>query len=603
MDSKELFHNETDTGAEMQAPQQKLEPQAEPVPELEQQPVSAGPEAPAPVSAAPEPAGPEANPPEASEPPRPAPETQQTVRPAQSAWQSAGAYHFGPGSVYAAQTDPSHFYQPNRQVSPGAWQAGPYAGWQPNAWQPGQTAAGAYARPTAQGWQGYGQAAQPGQTAQTARPEPNPRPEQTSAPGGQSTAVPAKKHRSRGWLVALVLAGAILVGVAGGAGGYHLLTRRANAGTLPAETTAELPAEEEAAEPTRGSGDITQRITSGTSQDYAAPAKIYQENVDAVVGISTEGTATNIWGQPTSFAASGTGFILSEDGYVLTNYHVVKDGTTLTVSTSDGTKYPAQLVGYENVTCDVALLKIDASGLPTVKVGDSDQLQVGEQVCTIGNPLGELTYTLTVGYVSAKQRAINTDGSPINMLQTDAAINSGNSGGPLFDAAGNVVGIVTAKYSGETTSGASMEGLGFAIPINDVMAILDDLEQYGYVTNRAYLGVQVGDSAAVQGANLPAGAYIGQVVDGFCAQKAGIQQGDVIVGLGDTVISSYEELVTALQHYKAGDTTTVTVFRSGQYLDLEITFDARPKDLPQAQQPQQETTPPETEDPFGFMFP
>ena len=171
-------------------------------------------------------------------------------------------------------------------------------------------------------------------------------------------------------------------------------------------------------------------------------------------------------------------FILSEDGYILTNCHVIEGSDEIQVSLYDGSTYKATLVG-EDSTNDVALLKIDAKGLQAVSIGDSDQLKVGEKVAAIGNPLGELTYSMTVGYVSALDRTINTDGKPINMLQTDAAINPGNSGGPLLDMDGNVIGITTAKYASD-----EIEGLGFAIPINDAMEIAYDLMQYGYVKGR-----------------------------------------------------------------------------------------------------------------------
>ena len=423
-----------------------------------------------------------------------------------------------------------------------------------------------------------------------------------SAPEPAKPQKPAKKKHTGLWIT-LGLLFALVLGAAGGAAGYHLLAGPRTYDHNPMldrEPAASLPEE------TRGAGDITQRVKRAQSGEYKAPAEIYQNNVNAVVGIVSEGTTTNVWGQASSIASSGTGFVISDDGYILTNYHVVKGGDNLTVQLYDGTEYPARVVGYENLTCDVALLKIEAEDLPTVQFGSSDDLMVGEEVCTIGNPLGELTYTLTVGYVSAKERAINTDGSPINMMQIDATINAGNSGGPLFDMAGNVVGIVTAKYSGSTSSGTTVEGLGFALPIGDVMEILDDLQQYGYVTTKPYLGVKVGDSAAVQGQNLPAGAYLSEVVEGYCAHKAGLQAGDVIVGMDDTVISSYEGLVTAMNGHKAGDTVTVTVFRAGKYLTLELTFDARPRELDQpAQEPQTEPEPTESvpQNPFGFTLP
>jgi S1-C subfamily serine protease len=185
----------------------------------------------------------------------------------------------------------------------------------------------------------------------------------------------------------------------------------------------------------------------------------------------------------------------------------IEDANSVKVTLYNGKEYDAKLVGTDSVN-DVALLKIEATGLQAVTVGDSDKIEVGEQVVAIGNPLGELTFTMTQGYISATGREINTDGTPINMLQTDAAINSGNSGGPLFDMNGNVVGITTAKYSGTTSTGTSIEGIGFAIPINDVLKIVYDLQENGYVTGRAYLGISVRDLDELhrfQSYNLPVG--------------------------------------------------------------------------------------------------
>ncbi|MDD7772697.1 MAG: trypsin-like peptidase domain-containing protein, partial [Firmicutes bacterium] len=271
-----------------------------------------------------------------------------------------------------------------------------------------------------------------------------------------------KKNKAKIW-VPIVIVAAMLVGVAGGFGINELVSRRkADTQTEVQSQTERNGATEAKTEETQGSGDLSHKVTTAPTTGALTPSEIYSKYVNAVVGIANEGTTTNYFGQVSATASSGTGFIITEDGYILTNHHVVEGAKTLTVTLNDGTEYPATLVGSESAISDVALLKIDATGLTTVDIGDSDSLQVGEEVCTIGNPLGELTNTLTVGYISAKDREINTDGTPINMMQTDAAINSGNSGGPLFDMNGNVVGITTAKYSGETNSGTVIEGLGFA---------------------------------------------------------------------------------------------------------------------------------------------
>ena len=387
----------------------------------------------------------------------------------------------------------------------------------------------------------------------------------------------AAKPPSTVWWVPLVLVMALLLGICGGIIGGSINGRSgARSGTEP--TAAPTPSWSQELPVSEKNQSIGEKIIHGTPGEQADPAAVYEANIDAVVGISNEGTTRNIWGQVTPTASSGTGFVLSADGYILTNYHVVKGADTLTVSFNDGRKLEAQVVGYEATTCDVALLKVDAEDLQPVKIGDSDLLRVGDRVCTIGNPLGELSYSLTVGYISAKERAINTDGTPIGMIQTDTAINSGNSGGPLFDASGSVVGIVTAKYSGSTMSGTSVEGIGFAIPINAVMNLIEDLRLYGRAMNRAYLGVHAGDTPVSEDESLPNGAYITEVEDGYCAKQAGLQAGDVVIGINNRRILSFSDLFTALQNHKAGQTAELKVYRAGETLTFTVTFDARPED-------------------------
>lgn len=339
-----------------------------------------------------------------------------------------------------------------------------------------------------------------------------------------------------------------------------------------------------------------------SNTDLKTPAQIYAQNVDAVVGISNEGTTTNVFGQVSETASSGSGFVISSDGEILTNYHVVEGAKKLTVTLYDGRVFTATVVGYE-AESDVALLKIDATGLQTVTLGNSDTLQEGDQVSAIGNPLGELTYSITVGFLSAKDRSVNTDGTPINMMQIDAAINPGNSGGPLFDQYGNVIGITTAKYSGTTGimgTGATIEGIGFAIPINDVLAILDELRETGTVSNRAYIGIYGGDVTADQKENgLPNGVYVSSVVQGSSGEKAGLKEGDVITAVGSTAIKDFNGLSHALKAYRGGDSAVLTVWRGGRSVELQIVFDSK-SNQPDAQpEPTEPTQEPETEtEPF-----
>ena len=335
--------------------------------------------------------------------------------------------------------------------------------------------------------------------------------------------------------------------------------------------------EKQISEAAKSSGNSVSGSPVATS-DGMTPGQVYAQNVDSVVTISCT-IQSRVYGQVAKGASSGSGFILTSDGYVVTNYHVVEGATAITVITHDGTEYSATVKGTDSNN-DVAVLKVEAQELPPVTLGSSDDLVIGDMVVAIGNPLGTLSATQTVGYVSGKNREVTTDNTVINMIQTDAVINPGNSGGPLFNMRGEVVGITTAKYSGTTSSGASIEGIGFAIPIDDVLGIIGDLQNLGYVTG-AYLGVTVqdvdSDSASKYG--LPSGAYVASVVDGGAADRAGVKQKDIITGIGDTKVTSMTSLTRALRNFKAGDTTTLTVVRGGQTLTLTITLDERPRDL------------------------
>ena len=332
--------------------------------------------------------------------------------------------------------------------------------------------------------------------------------------------------------------------------------------------------------------EVAKAQNSGTtvvdSLGNMSTGSVYAKNVQAVVLIKCSVTGPSYFGQSATGTSTGSGFIITEDGYVVTNYHVVEGASKILVNTHGGEEFPAVLVGQDK-TNDVAVLKMeDAKDLPHVTMGSSSELAVGDQVAAIGNPLGDLTATLTVGYVSAKDRDVTTEGATINMLQTDAAINSGNSGGPLFNMKGEVVGITTAKYSGSSSSGASIEGIGFAIPIDDVASMINDLINYGYVTG-AYLGVMVNDvdaeSASYYG--FPMGAYVAEVTPGFAAEAAGLRAKDIIVALGDYEVKSVNELTRALRNFTAGETTTITVYRGGAEQVLSITLDEKPQTTPQ----------------------
>lgn len=317
------------------------------------------------------------------------------------------------------------------------------------------------------------------------------------------------------------------------------------------------------------SGSPNQGIDGGMT-----PAQVYAKTVDSVVAIQC--IVGSGYFQKTS---SGSGFIMTADGYIATNYHVVDGAQSITISCFDGTQYNATFVGGDSNN-DIAIIKADAKNLKPVAVGRSDHLIVGDQVAAIGNPLGTLAATLTVGYVSAKDRIVNTDGNAINMIQTDAAINPGNSGGPLFNMKGEVVGITSAKYTGQSYSGAIIEGIGFAIPMDDVIDMLTDLVTKGYISG-AYLGIYMRDvnQATSQAYGIPMGVLITEVIRGYCAEKAGIKAQDVIVNLGGYDVKNTSELSRALRKFQPGDTISVTVYRmsEGGELPLTVTLNEKPK--------------------------
>ena len=289
------------------------------------------------------------------------------------------------------------------------------------------------------------------------------------------------------------------------------------------------------------------------------PGQVHAQNKNSVVGIANQGITTNIFGQVTETASSGSGFIISEDGYIVTNFHVIEDASTLTVITNSEEEYPATVIGYDESN-DFALIKIDATGLTPVKLGSSDDLIVGDQVVAIGNPLGEITTSLTVGYISVKDRDVTIDNTIINMLQTDTAINPGNSGGPLFNMNGEVIGITTAKYSG-----TAVESIGFAIPIDDVTDMISELLDNGYIS-APYMGINIDNSRD------GIGVYVLSVEAGTPAAAAGLKKGDIIVGLGEYETPTLSSLDKALRNFEPNDTTTVFVYRNRKVLELTITF-------------------------------
>ena len=404
----------------------------------------------------------------------------------------------------------------------------------------------------------------------------------------QPEPAPAKKKHTALKVVALSLCCALVGGLIG-VGGVVLVKHLPK--SVPAEvgggsTTTVIYQEQTPA-------TVVTEVEPGSGQ-VMTPAQVYAANVDACVGI-TVSTTTNVFGYNTASAATGSGFVISADGYIVTNYHVIEEAAQnssvpIDVTFQNGKSYRARLVGGEEDN-DVAVLKIQVEEeLKTVVLGDSDALAVGEAVYAIGNPLGELTYSLTDGLVSALDRVITfgsgDDAVSLNMLQTNCVINSGNSGGPLFNSYGQVIGITTAKMSGTSGGSASIEGLGFAIPINDVKRLVQDLIEHGYVTNKPYMGISVSSvsQADARRYGLPVGAYVESVEPGSCSEKAGLKMGDIITQIDDTIVTTNSALIAAKSTYKAGDTATLKITRGGQELELQVTFDEEKPQ--QAQQPQ-----------------
>ena len=373
--------------------------------------------------------------------------------------------------------------------------------------------------------------------AQSEYTQPDYIPEWTQPTQPEEAEKPKKKRRTWLKITALLLALAIVASLGrallrSAINGLAAHNASGDSAQPAADASGAASAPESAGEPyQRELTPLPETLPTYDSGKTLTAQEVYGINVDAVCGIATEVT-TNVFGQTASTAVVGSGFVLTEDGYVVTNNHVVEGTDNVSVKLHDGSRYPAEVVGGDSLS-DVALLKIEAEGLSHVAVGDSDAIAVGEGCIAIGNPLGELTFTMTGGYVSALPREINISGKPISMFQTDAAINAGNSGGPLFDMAGNVIGITSAKISGITGSGASIEGVGFAIPISEAKTILDDLIVNGYVSGRVSLGLTVSEIPETYRRfwGLPSGVVIESVTAGSNAYYAGLHAGDVICQL------------------------------------------------------------------------
>ena len=436
--------------------------------------------------------------------------------------------------------------------------------------------------------------------APSAEPQPAPpvapapeayAPEDAPQPGPSGKKEKTVKQQLTSFGVTMVVL-CFVVSLLAGAGGafaminfYPLLSSDKNGATEITEGEMyEIPVPG-ASEPTTVNADVapTAENTTEVEKEESTAAvpvntvktkgEIYAEAVNAIVGVK----AVKYQQIPTFFGryttqtvvSTGSGFFVTADGYVVTNYHVIENSNEITVSTYDGASYEATVRGYEESN-DIAVLKISGT-FQAAALGTSSGLSVGDDILVIGNPLGSLSYTFTDGVVSYLNRMITGDtGATINMFQTNAAINEGNSGGPVYNMQGEVVGIASAKYAS-----SSIEGLGFCIPIDDVIGMIRDIINTGYVTGKPVMGVSVQTvtTAMAMRYGLVEGCYIVEIGADTAADRAGLAASDVIVAVNGTPVYSVAEIPVALMGVKAGDSVDVRVNRGGTELVFTLTLD------------------------------
>ena len=323
----------------------------------------------------------------------------------------------------------------------------------------------------------------------------------------------------------------------------------------------------------RQDADLSQLDLGDATGSELTVAQIVDKNEDAVVEILMSGTAQNMWGQMQLVQGAGSGVIMTEDGYIATNTHVIQGANKVEVTLHNGESYPARIIGSDPAN-DIAVIKIEAKGLTTATIGDSSTVDVGDLAVAIGNPLGQLGGTATTGIISALDRTLDVEGTTLTLMQTDAAINGGNSGGGLFNNKGELIGIVESK-----ASAVGVEGLAFALPINNVSPIINDFIKNGGNVQAAEatpaVGVVISDvseeNAQYYGLE-SAGVFIAQVT-GENAMKAGFQQGDRIVSFNGTKINNSNEFITLVRKCKVGDTVTIVVSRNGQEIEIKTVLE------------------------------
>ena len=366
--------------------------------------------------------------------------------------------------------------------------------------------------------------------------------------------------------LALLIALCVVVSALFGFGGSYL-ANALNGGHSGSSKTASVSKNGYKLEAATGSKMTVQEVTNKTK--------------DSVVEIKTESVSADAWMQQYVTEGAGSGVVMTADGYIMTNNHVIDGASKITVTTSDDKEYEAKLVGTDSIT-DIAVLKISAKNLTPATYGNSDQLAVGDMAVAIGNPLGELGGTVSAGIISALDRELAIDGKTMTLLQTDASINPGNSGGGLFNGDGQLIGIVVAK-----SSGSNVEGLGFAIPINKAADVAQQLMEKGYVSDQPSTGMSYAESSQGNGAaqffgnsqdsqsqSSSAAVYI-QEVTGTNAKKAGFQSGDLVYAVDGTRITSFNTLSSIVTSHKVGDKLTYTIVRGNQTKEIKLTLEEK----------------------------
>lgn len=360
-----------------------------------------------------------------------------------------------------------------------------------------------------------------------------------------------KKHST-----ACIISGCLLLSIGGGFGGAYAALNLTDAGSKTVLY--------QSVDNTNNSKTDT---TSSTNATSLSVKEVANKTMASVVEIKTESVSTNDYFQQAIQSGAGSGVILSKDGYIVTNNHVIDGASKITVTTKDGKSYEAKLVGTDSST-DLAVIKIEASDLTPAVLGSSGKLEVGDTAIAIGNPLGELGGTVTTGIVSALDREITVENQTMHLLQTNAAINPGNSGGGLFNDQGELIGIVNAK-----SSGSNIEGLGFAIPIDRAKDIITSLIENGYVKDRAALGVTLTvGSSGNPFAKDSEQVYIAEVAKGKAADKAGLEAGDLILKVDGKEVTSISDVKTAVNSHKAGETMKITVLRNTETKEITVTL-------------------------------